>query len=134
MKRLISSLISVALCSALVPAQQATATARLQGTVLDIAQVPIAKVRITIESPTASFTVTSDVEGKFQIDLPPGGYEVRSDKLPGFAATSRNLTVGANQTAEITIVPAVSSEGVLCILYVTSGPTKKPKKRKRQHR
>ena len=73
----------------------------------------------------------SDDDGKFQIDLPPGEYEVRSDKLPSFAATKRDLSVVINQTVEVTIVPAVSSEGVLCSLLVTSGPTKKPKRCKR---
>ena len=129
MKRLISSLIGLTLCSCLLLAQQPTA--RLKGTVLDTAGMPIPKVQITVQNSTASFKVVSDDDGKFQIDLPPGAYEVRSDKLPGFAATNRNLSVATNQAAEITIVPAVSSEDVLCSLLVTSGPTKKPRRRKR---
>jgi hypothetical protein len=30
---------------------------------------------------------------KFQVDLPPGEYELRSDKLPGFAATKRRVVL-----------------------------------------
>jgi uncharacterized membrane protein len=129
MKRPISSFIALTLCSCLVLAQQSTA--RFKGTVLDTAGMPIPNIQITVQNSTASFKAVSDDDGNFQIDLPPGEYELRSDKLPGFAATKRNVSVANNQTAEVTIVPAVSTEGVLCILQVTSGPTKKPKKRKR---
>ena len=113
----------------MVLAQQATA--RIKGTVLDTAGMPIPKIQVTIQNSTVSFNAVSDEEGKFQIELPPGTYELRSDKLPGFAATKRDVTVATNKTAEITIVPAVSGEGILCSLYVTSGPLKKPKRRKR---
>ena len=131
MKRLISSLISLILCSFLVPGQQMSGTARLKGTVLDFAGAAIPKVQITIQNSTASFKVVSDDEGKFQIDLPPGRYEIRSDKLPGFAATNRRVTVSTNKTAEVTIVPAVSLEGAICILTVTGTVTTKRHKRKR---
>ena len=129
MKRLIASVVTFTLCSFPVFGQQTTA--RIKGTVLDTAGMPIPKIQITVQNSTVSFNTVSDEDGKFQIDLPPGTYELRSDKLPGFAATKRNLSVGTNQTAEVTIVPAVSEEGVLCILRVTSGPTKKPKRRQR---
>ncbi len=130
MKRIISSLTSLILCSLLVLGQT-PATARLKGTVLDTAGAAIPKVQITIQNSTASFKVVSDDEGKFQIDLPPGTYQIRSDKLPGFAATNRNVTVGTNKTADVTIVPAISTEGVLCILTVTGAATSKRPKRKR---
>ena len=116
-------------CSGLTLAQQATA--RLNVTVLDTAGMPIPKVQVTVRNSTVSFDAMSDENGKFQLVMPPGTYEVRSDKLPGFAATNRNLIVATNKTAEITIVPAVSEEGVLCILRITSGPTKKTKTRQR---
>jgi hypothetical protein len=129
MKRLIALILGLTLCASLVLAQQPTA--RLKGTVFDTAGMPIPKVQITVQNSAASFKAISDDDGKFQLNLPPGAYEVRSDKLPGFAATNRNVSVATNQIAEITIVPAVSSEGVLCSLLVTSGPTKKSKRRRR---
>ena len=133
MKRLISSAICLALCSLFVLAQQ-PATARLQGTVEDIAGGAIPKVQVTIHNATNSFNVISDENGKFQIDLPPGTYEIRSDKLPGFAATQREVSVATNKVAEVTIVPAVSDEGVLCILRVTAAaatPKRRPRKKHR---
>jgi uncharacterized membrane protein len=129
MKRLIELILGLTLCSSLVLAQQPTA--RLKGTLLDTAGMPIPKIQITVQNSTGSFKAVSDDDGKFQINLPPGEYELRSDKLPGFAATNRNVSVTTNQTAQITIVPVVSTEGVLCSLLVTSGPTKTPKRRKR---
>ncbi len=131
MKRIVSTVITLALSCSLVLGQQTSATARLKGTVLDTNGAAISNVQITVQDSTRSFKVVSDEYGRFQIDLPPGKYEVRSDKLPGFAATKREVTVETSKAAEITIVPAISLEGAICILYVTSGPTKKPKRRKR---
>jgi Carboxypeptidase regulatory-like domain/Surface antigen variable number repeat len=119
MKRLLSCLISLALCAGVVVCQQA-ATARLNGKIVDNAGGAIAKAQITIENATNSFKVVSDENGRFQIDLPPGTYEMRSDKLPGFAATKRKVSVATGKVAEVTIVPAVSDEGVLCILTITT--------------
>jgi hypothetical protein len=130
MKRFTSLFVGLAICSGVVFGQQVTA--RLKGTVLDTAGMPIPKVVITVQNATASFKVASDENGKFQIDLPPGAYEIRSDKLPGFAATDRKLTVAAGKTADLTIVPAVSLDGAICILTVTSGPVAK-RKRTRRH-
>ena len=125
MKRLIAAALVSILCSTLVLSQQ-PGTAHLKGTVVDIADQAIPKVQITIKNATSSFKVESDENGKFQIDLPPGKYEIRSDKLPGFAATKRKVSVGTNKTAEVKIVPAVSDEGVLCILTITdSAPPKR---------
>lgn len=131
MKQLIASILAVTICSTLVFAQQPS-TARLKGTVVDNGGTPIAKVSITIENATSSFKVESDETGKFQIDLPPGKYEIRSDKLPGFATTKRTVSVGINKVAEVKIVPAVSDEGVLCILVITSSPSPKRRQKRRQ--
>ena len=129
MKRLISSFITLTLCSCLVLAQQPTA--RLKGTVLDTAGMPIPKIQITVHNSTASFKAVSDDDGKFQFDLPPGKYEVQAAKLPGFAATNRYVSVATNQTAEVTIVPAVSVDGAICILKITGNATTKRRRRQR---
>jgi hypothetical protein len=127
MKRLASLLIALALWG---PALAQQPTARLNGTVVDTAGAAIPKVEITVQNSTASFKAVSDENGTFQLDVPPGTYEVRSDKLPGFAATKQDVTVATKKTADITIVPAISEEGVLCILRVTAEPVKKPKRRR----
>ena len=126
MKRLISSLVVFSLWSGIALAQQPTA--RVNGTVVDNAGAAISKVQITIQNSTVSFSAVSTEDGKFQLDVPPGTYEVRSDKLPGFAATKRNITVATDKTAEITIVPAVSVDDPH---LVTAGPVTKRPKRKR---
>jgi len=128
MKTLVSLLVALALSLGAVLAQQATA--QLKGTVVDTAGAAIQKVEITVQNSTASFKAVSDENGKFELDVPPGTYEVRSDKLPGFAATKQEVAVVTRKTADITIVPAVSDEGVLCILRVTAEPVKKAKRRR----
>lgn len=105
---------------------------KLQGRVVDIAGMPIPKVQITIHSSTDSFKAISDEDGYFEIQVPVGSYEVSSEKLPGFAATKRaGVRVELRRPVDLNIVPAVSTEGVLCSLYVTGVPAKKQKKRKR---
>jgi hypothetical protein len=130
-KQPISSLICLVLCSLLVTGQT-PATARLTGTVVEAMGAEISKVQITISNSTASFTVVSDEAGKFTIDLPVGTYRLRSDKLPGFAATNRNLVIATGKTAEVMIVPATSLEGAICILLVTGTVTKRH--RRKRHR
>ena len=59
-------------------------------------------------------------------------YEVSSEKLPGFAATKQTgVRVERSKAVETNIVPDVSSEGVLCLLYVTAASAKRQKNRKR---
>ncbi len=132
MKRPVLSFVALTLCLGLALAQQPTA--RLNGAVVDTAGMPIPKVQITVRNSTASFNAVSDENGKFKLDVPPGMYEVHSDKLPGFATTNRNLTIAPGKVAEITIVPAISMDDAICILIVTSGPIAKRHKRKRHRR
>lgn len=106
---------------------------KLKGRVVDIAGMPIPKVQIIIQSSKDSFTVTSSEDGFYEMEVPAGIYQISSERLPGFAGTMRaGVRVDPNKTVEVEIVPAVSSEGVLCSLYVTDAPIKKQKKRKRR--
>src|SRR5260370_23203606 len=120
MKRIVSTVITLALSCSLVLGQQTSATARLKGTVLDTNGAAISNVQITVQDSTRSFKVVSNEYGRFQIDLPPGKYEVRSDKLPGFAATKREVTDETSKAAVITISTRISLLGVICILYIPS--------------
>ena len=107
-------------------------TGWIKGRAVDPAGMPIPNVRITIQSSSDSFKAVSDENGYFEIQVPTGSYEVGSEKLPGFAATKRNgVRVEASKIVEIDIAPVVSTEGILCSLYITAAPTKKQRKRKR---
>jgi hypothetical protein len=131
-KRSISLLICLTLCWLLAVGQTPT-TARLNGTVVDPMGAATPKVKITISNSNASFNAVSDEDGKFKIDLPVGSYQIRSDKLPGFAATNRNVAIETGKTAEISIVPAISFEDAICILRVTGSVTTR-RHRRRRHR
>ena len=126
-KQYLVSLICLALCSLFVLAQTPT-TARLNGNVVDVLGAAIPKVQITISNSAASYNVVSDENGKFSINLPAGTYQLRSDKLPGFAATERNLVIETGKPTDVTIVPAVSVDNPL---IVPGGPVTKHHKRKR---
>jgi Carboxypeptidase regulatory-like domain len=131
MKRLLSLSTILVLFSLPVLSVQTRDAGKLKGRVVDIAGMPIPKVQITIQSSTDSFKAISDEDGYFEIQVPFGSYEVSSEKLPGFAATKRaGVRVEPGRPVEVKIVPAVSTEGVLCSLYVTGAPAKKQKKRK----
>ena len=131
MKKLLSLLTILVLLPIFAFSAQAGKTGRLKGRVVDVAEMPIPKVQITIQSPAYSFKLSSNEDGYFEIEVPAGSYQISSEKLPGFAATRREaVRVGAGETVEVKIVPAVSSEGVLCSLLVTDALIKKQKRRK----
>jgi len=134
MKKLSSLLTMLMLFSVSVWSAQTQNTGKLKGRVVDVAGMPIPKVQIIIQSSTDSFQVISNEGGFYEIEVPAGSYQISSEKLPGFAATKRaGVRVEPSKTVEVNIVPAVSSEGVLCSLYVTDAPIKKQKRRKRRH-
>jgi hypothetical protein len=128
MKKFLSLLTILMLFSTPAPSVQTQNTGRLKGRVVDIAGVPIPKVQIIIQSPTDSFKVISNEDGYYEIQVPAGSYQVSSEKLPGFATTRRaGVRVEPGKIVEVNVVPAVSSEGVLCSLYVTDAPIKSRK-------
>lgn len=131
MNKLLSLLTVLVLLPASGFSVQAEKTGRLKGRVVDVAEMPIPKVQITIQSSVDSFNLTSNEDGYFEIEVPAGSYQISSEKLPGFAATKRDgVRVEAGKIVEVKIVPSVSNEGVLCSLHVTDTAIKKQKRRK----
>ena len=131
MKKFLSLLTVLTLIA--VPALSAQSGGRLKGRVVDVAGMPIPKVQIIIGGPAGSFEVVSNEDGYYEIEVAAGIYQINSEKLPGFAATSREgVRVGPGETVEVNIVPAVSSEGVLSSLPITDAPVKKQKKQKKR--
>lgn len=126
-------LITLALFPVSVLGVQTQNTGTLTGRVVDIVGASISKIQITIQSSAYSFKVTSNEDGYYEIEVPVGSYQISSEKLPGFAATRRaGVQVEPGKIVEVHIVPAISSEGILCSLYVTDAPIKKQRRRKRR--
>ena len=133
MKKILSLIIIVMLFCATALSIQTQSAGTLKGRVIDIAGMPIPKVRITVKSSTDTFNVTSNEDGYYEIDLPAGSYQIGSDKLPGFATTRRGgVRVEPSKIVEVNIVPAVSFEGALCILNVTDAPFEVLRTKKRR--
>ncbi|MCM3869227.1 MAG: carboxypeptidase-like regulatory domain-containing protein [Pyrinomonadaceae bacterium] len=134
MKKVLSLVTTVMLLCATALSIQTQSAGTLKGRVIDIAGMPIPKVRITVKSSTETFNVISNEDGCYEIDLPAGSYEIGSDKLPGFATTRREgVRVEPGKIVEVNIVPAVSFDGALCVLTITDAPFERPKKRKKRH-
>ena len=134
MKRLLPLLIMLTIFTASALSVQSQNVGRVKGRVVDTEGTPIPKVQIVIQNSINSFNVTSNEDGYYEIQVPVGSYLINSEKLPGFAATrSAEVRVEPGKTVKVIIVPAVSTEGVLCILYVTDAPIKKKKRRKIRH-
>jgi Carboxypeptidase regulatory-like domain len=132
MKKLLSLVTILVLFSPSALSIQTQSAGTLKGRVVDVAGMPISKVCITIESSTETYNVTSNEDGYYETNIPAGIYQISSDRLPGFATTRRiGVRVEPGKIVEMNIVPAVSSEGVLCSLYITDAPIKSQKKRKR---
>jgi outer membrane receptor protein involved in Fe transport len=96
---------------------QATASASIEGTVVDQSKavVPDATVTATNSATGATRTVTSSTSGAYRFDLlPVGTYTVKATKT-GFAtasATNIELLVGRSVTIELALKPGSASETV----------------------
>jgi len=96
---------------------QATASAVLEGTILDASQGVVAGSHITLVSKDTDATraTTSSSTGLYRFDLlPPGHYELKVT-MPGFRATTVGpfeLFVSQTSTVNVTLQPGVVSETV----------------------
>jgi vitamin B12 transporter len=83
----------------------------LSGTILQTGE-PMAGATITLvnkANPRATFTATSDAEGKYRIEnVPPGRYILRASSNGGFeAANEFDLAAADNHIADLTLEPSI---------------------------
>src|SRR6185312_14218422 len=95
---------------------QATATATLQGTVMDKTQAVVKSAEITAVSKAtgATRTTTTNDAGEYRFDLQPGVYTVRT-KATGFSAAEAKgveVSIGRTSTQNFTLNPGAVSETV----------------------
>ncbi len=111
MKRLISSLSVVLMCSAALLAQSDKSTIR--GTVTDPTGAVVPKVEIVateIATNTIARTVLSDENGNYEIaDLKPGTYRLKADAAGFRGFVAENLLLDAAQVRRVDIVFQVGS-------------------------
>lgn len=94
---------------------QATASAVLEGTVLDASQAAVSGAQVTVinKDTGASRTMMSGSTGLYQFDLlPPGNYQIKVS-MQGFktaTAESVELLVGKTSTFNFTLHPGEVSE------------------------
>jgi hypothetical protein len=95
---------------------QATATATLQGTVMDKSQAVIksAEVTVTSKATGATRSTTTNDAGEYRVDLLPGIYSIKT-KASGFSgaeAKDVEVQVGRTTTQNFTLNPGGVSETV----------------------
>ncbi|HEY0797684.1 MAG TPA: carboxypeptidase-like regulatory domain-containing protein, partial [Candidatus Baltobacteraceae bacterium] len=127
-RKLLSSarrLAAVFLIVGLLPATPAVAaeatTGAIYGTVLDQDGHPLARVTVSAASPSGSYAVTTDAQGRFAIlGVVPDSYTISAEKQ-GFRSVSRlgvNVLPGERQQTEFTL-----AEQLLTIGHVSAGST-----------
>ena len=79
-------------------------TGKLRGVILDLRDARVANASIMIENKNVIYGLKSDEEGKFEIDVPVGVYQIKVES-PCFRKFRRkNLGVSPNAVQEINIV------------------------------
>lgn len=81
--RIISILFVIACCTGLVASSRQAQTGRIAGLVLDVNGSRIAGATIKVENEQSHMAGRSDSQGKFELKLPSGVYQLTVEK-PGF--------------------------------------------------
>src|SRR6185503_15967107 len=81
---------------------------RIAGTVTDPTGAAMPGVTVTIRGTVATRTVTTNAEGRFSVELPPGRYTMTAES-PGFTTARIELMVVAGRTVTPTLVMQVGS-------------------------
>jgi Ca-activated chloride channel family protein len=84
------------------------ANGRITGTVTDESGAALPGVTVTLSGPAITRTLTTDAQGRFSCDLPPGRYTL-SASLTGFATAQIQLTVAADRTVAPALVMRVGT-------------------------
>ena len=104
-------------------AQGSTASAQLNGTVIDPsgAAVPRASVTVRNTATNNTYTATSNERGLYAVaNLVPGNYELRAS-APGFGNyTQTGIELEVGQTATVNVALTVAAQGETVV--VTGGP------------
>jgi uncharacterized membrane protein len=109
-----------ALCLIALPAW-GQGSSELKGRVVDVLGAAIAKATVTIKTSEGKNQVVTDEDGEFEIQLPAGVYEIRTEEMPGFLASKyAKVRVKRGRDKRITIQVVHTLKDAECILRVTS--------------
>lgn len=113
-------LIMVALGLIAIPALGQGST-KLKGKVVDVMGASIAKTTVTISGSSTRNQVVTNEAGEFEIQLPAGIYRIRTEDMPGFAASKyAKVRVGHGKDKRIIIKVMHTLKGAWCVLRVTA--------------
>lgn len=105
----------------IVQGSAAEETGKLQGRIVDAMGAVIEKAPVTIRSSKGRHEIVTDQNGEFEIGLPPGIYEIRTEKMPGFLRSKYlKLRVRHGRERRVTIAVTHTLKGAWCVLRITS--------------
>lgn len=112
--------VASALCLVALPAWgQESST--LKGRVVDVLGAAIAKATVTIKSSEEKNQVVTNEDGEFEIQLPVGMYEIRTEEMPGFLASKyAKVRTKRGKGKRVTIKVMHTLKDAECILRITS--------------
>src|SRR5262245_27045041 len=83
------------------------------GRVLTRDGTPLPHVVLTLRGPDGTTSVVSGPDGRYRVELPPGGYEIGADTPGLLVATPRLDIAGGQQAADLRLEPAPVRERVV---------------------
>lgn len=96
-------------------------TGKLQGRIVDVMGAAIAKAPVTVRNSKGRHEIVTDENGEFEIGLPPGIYEIRTEEMPGFLRSKYlKLRVKRGRERRVTIAVMHTLKGAWCVLRITS--------------
>jgi hypothetical protein len=94
---------------------------RLKGRVVDVLGAAIAQATVTIKSSRGKYQAVTDDDGEFEIQLPIGIYEVRTEEMSGFLASKyAKVRMRRGKYKRVTIKLIHTFKDAECILKVTT--------------
>ena len=119
-KLIILLLVAVVQCLIAIPAW-GQGSSKIKGKVVDVMGAAIAKATVTITSSSRRSQVVTNEDGEFEISLPAGTYEIRTEEMPGFPASKYGkVRVGHDKERRLSIKVMHSLKGAWCVLKVTA--------------
>jgi len=94
---------------------------RLKGRVVDVLGAAIARASVTIKNSERRNTLVTDENGEFEIQLPVGIYEMRTEKMPAFLPSKyAKVRMKRGNDKRVTITVTHTLKDAECVLRITS--------------
>lgn len=112
------------------PSAFAQQTGTLKGQILDLSETGVPWGKITVGNQTTSYETEPDKDGRYQLTLPEGTYNLIVRANGFLRSRKRQIKITANQVLEINITMHTQTEYVYCLAPDSETQTGKNSKTK----